>query len=339
MRVLIVDDSVEIREIIAAYLTAAGYSEPIKAARAEEALALLGVDWAGAAASGPAIEPVDVVLMDIIMPGMDGIEACARIKRHAPLAETPVLMVSSRDDTTALQQAFLAGASDYIRKPIERVELLARIRSALRLRAELERRRAQEDGLRTELDRLRQSLSRAATDPVSGLLSESVARGLAEAALAAGRDVAVLIADIDDRATTAGVMRGEEMDAAAQALAVIAAREPGLLGDLLAVGSVPGRLAIVLVDRSLVEAAAFAERLRLSVGRARVPQANARSGIVTVSIGIAHRTGWDEEGTDPFETAGRAAAAASARGGNRVEIADPDRSTSGQAAKVVRNLA
>jgi CheY-like chemotaxis protein len=94
MRALIVDDSLEIREVIAAYLTAAGYPDPAKAADAETALALLGVERAGIAGDGgePAADGIDVILMDIMMPGMDGIEACARIKRNGRTAEIPVLM-------------------------------------------------------------------------------------------------------------------------------------------------------------------------------------------------------------------------------------------------------
>ncbi|MCB1958865.1 MAG: response regulator, partial [Rhodocyclaceae bacterium] len=164
MRALIVDDSIEVREIMAAYLTAAGYPDPAKASDAETALQLLGVERRLGGDGQKPTGDIDVILMDIMMPGMDGIEACARIKRNGPTAEIPVLMVTSRDDGTALQQAFLAGASDYVRKPIERVELLARIRSALRLKAELERRRSQEQALRAELVRLAASHADAAVD-------------------------------------------------------------------------------------------------------------------------------------------------------------------------------
>ncbi|MGE0718823.1 MAG: response regulator [Alphaproteobacteria bacterium] len=339
MRVLIVDDSIEIREIIAAYLAAAGYADPIRAANAEEALALLGVGWSGSEGAEMPLDPVDVVLMDIIMPGMDGIEACARIKRHPPLAETPVLMVSSRDDTTSLQQAFLAGASDYIRKPIERVELLARIRSALRLRAELERRRAQEDALRAETERLRRSVSQAAIDPASGLLSLSVAGGFLESLLNAGREAAVLVADIDDRVTSSGVMRAEDVEMVSRALYDVVAREPGQLGDVLAAGAAVGRVALVLADRTVVEAAAFAERLRIGIERARIPQPNARSGLLTVSIGLADCAAGTVGANDVFERATRALLSASARGGNRVETAVDGRTATALGTTPIRSHA
>lgn len=324
MRALIVDDSLEIREIIAAYLTAAGYPDPAKAANAEAALELLGISAAGiATAAVPVVQGIDVILMDIMMPGMDGIEACARIKRHSETAETPVLMVSSRDDNTALQQAFLAGASDYVRKPIERVELLARIRSALRLKAELDRRRTQEQVLRNELDRLRTSLSAAAADLLTGLPSPLVAGGIADAALAAGRQVGVLAIGID------GLSGGQQPSSAVERLCrqvlTEIERSPGGLGDLLAAGASVGSFLAILLDRPPIEAAAQAERLRLAIERARLAQDGEREGAATISIGIAHSPPGPMASAMNaavlVEQAKRALGSAAARGGNRIERA------------------
>ena len=325
MRALIVDDSLEIREIIAAYLTAAGYPDPAKAANAEAALGLLGISSSGITpAPAATIEGIDVILMDIMMPGMDGIEACARIKRHQATSETPVLMVSSRDDNTALQQAFLAGASDYVRKPIERVELLARIRSALRLKAELDRRRAQELALRNELDRLRASLSAAAADPLTGLPSPLVAGGIADAALAAGRTVGILAIAVDG--LSAGSQPLDSAERLSRQVLAEVERSPGGLGDLLAAGSSIGSFFTILLDRPAVDATAQAERLRLAVERARLAHGatypDGRSnGIATISIGIAHSPPESANAAILVEQAKRALAIATARGGNRIEHA------------------
>ncbi|BBK32313.1 response regulator receiver domain-containing protein [Stella humosa] len=315
MRALIVDDSLEVREVIAAYLTAAGYPDPAKSADAEGALRLLGIDSAGITgdAAVPA-EGIDVILMDIIMPGMDGIEACARIKRNAGTAETPVLMVSSRDDNTALQQAFLAGASDYVRKPIERVELLARIRSALRLKAELDRRRVQEMALRTELARLQASLTEAAIDQRAGLPSAIVALGVADLALAAGRPVSLLALAIDGF-PPAGISPAHETALLRRVVAAIEALPAGL-GDLVVAGSAPGSLLVLLVDRQPVEVVAFADRMRLAVERLRI--AGIGGAPATVSIGLAHgHAGQTANGL--LDLARRTLGGAIVRGGNRVE--------------------
>lgn len=77
-------------------------------------------------------QQVDVILMDICMPGMDGIEWCRRFKQHEQLQHIPVLMVTGYDDEQKLEEAFAAGAFDYIRKPFTMVELVARVQLAYR---------------------------------------------------------------------------------------------------------------------------------------------------------------------------------------------------------------
>lgn len=70
----------------------------------------------------------DVILMDIKMPELDGIEACRRIKADAQHDNIPVVFVTGSTDDRTLEAAFAAGGRDYIRKPINRIELLARLR-------------------------------------------------------------------------------------------------------------------------------------------------------------------------------------------------------------------
>jgi len=77
---------------------------------------------------------VDLILMDINMPGLDGIEACRRIKADMGFNDVPVIMVTAEVDTESLKRAFDAGASDYVKKPFNRVELGARVESALKLK-------------------------------------------------------------------------------------------------------------------------------------------------------------------------------------------------------------
>ena len=90
---------------------------------------------------------VDLILMDIVMPEMNGIEACRQIKAVERFRDTPIMMVTVKTDPVDLQFAFAAGALDYIGKPINKIELLTRVRSVLRLVHEIERRRAREQEL------------------------------------------------------------------------------------------------------------------------------------------------------------------------------------------------
>lgn len=118
-------------------LRRAGYGQLEEAASAEEAFVTL----AGAHASG---QGFDLVLLDIIMEGQSGIEVCRDLKQDDRLRDIPVIMVTARVDLESLREAFAAGANDYIAKPIGEVELLARVRSALALKAETDRRKARE---------------------------------------------------------------------------------------------------------------------------------------------------------------------------------------------------
>ncbi|MDQ5988053.1 MAG: Sensor histidine kinase RcsC [Syntrophus sp. SKADARSKE-3] len=76
-------------------------------------------------------EDIDLVLLDIVMPGIDGIEVCRRIKRGEQTRIIPVVMVTSLDEIEAKVQSIEAGADDFISKPINKLELLARTRSLI----------------------------------------------------------------------------------------------------------------------------------------------------------------------------------------------------------------
>ena len=86
----------------------------------------------------------DLILMDIEMPNVDGITACRRIREDDLFAQIPIIFITSHTDDKTLQAAFDAGGTDYVRKPIGRVELLARVCTALAQRRAFERRRKEE---------------------------------------------------------------------------------------------------------------------------------------------------------------------------------------------------
>src|SRR5207302_4472362 len=137
MRALVVDDSPVIRELIHAILTAAGQVEVITAESAHDAFRLLAIEDHD---NGDAA--IDLILMDIMMSDMDGISACRRIKAVERLRDIPIIMVTGRTDSEALQTAFAAGAIDYITKPPDTVELRARVSSALAMKREIDGRKA-----------------------------------------------------------------------------------------------------------------------------------------------------------------------------------------------------
>jgi adenylate cyclase len=135
MAILIVDDTATDRFALALMLNDAGYTELLTANSAAEALRCL-------ARHTP--EAIELILTDLNMPGVNGIAACAQIKAMPEWSDIPIIMITGSDEVDDLSAAFAAGAIDYITKPANPVELLARVRSALRLKHEMDSRKARE---------------------------------------------------------------------------------------------------------------------------------------------------------------------------------------------------
>ena len=151
MAILIVDDSPDQHLLLRSILAKAGHQQIVAADSAQAAFDLLRLDG-----DRPSLE-VDLILMDVLMPDLDGVAACQRIKQQVHLQDIPIIMVTAKNDLNNLQEAFSAGAMDYINKPVKSVELLARVTSALTLKTEMTRRKQRE----AELRRINEDLERA----------------------------------------------------------------------------------------------------------------------------------------------------------------------------------
>lgn len=125
--ILIVEDSEEQRIILSAIIAHSNLGPSQTVGSAEEALQALEIDRI----DGPAPD-VRAILMDIMLPGMDGISAAARIKANPRLAPIPLIVISALEESESLAAAFAAGAADYIVKPVQPVALAARLRTTLR---------------------------------------------------------------------------------------------------------------------------------------------------------------------------------------------------------------
>jgi len=152
MSILIIDDFDEERDFLLAVLEKAGYGPVIMADSGQEGLELMGL--AGRRATRC---DADVILMDMLMPGMDGLEACRRIRAVEHLEHLPIIMITAKTDAADLQAAYTAGATDFLRKPVMPVELVARVSTALSLKQELDARQAREQELIAKTTELEQA--------------------------------------------------------------------------------------------------------------------------------------------------------------------------------------
>jgi signal transduction histidine kinase len=165
---LVVDDNLQNREVAEGHLVGAGYAV-VQAEGGAEALALI-----------PALRP-DLVLLDVLMPDIDGYETCRRIRALPEHNDVPVLFLTALGDLETHKAALESGADDFLTKPINRTELLIRVRSLLRikqlgdeLRASVQVVRSQRDALlaaQRQKDELTALIVHDLKNPLSSILS------------------------------------------------------------------------------------------------------------------------------------------------------------------------
>jgi len=120
--ILVADDSVENREILSARLAANGY-HVLTASDGEQALAVARA------------EQPDLILLDVMMPKVNGLDVCRRLKADPSLPFMPVVLVTARGDTQDIVAGLEAGADEYLTKPVDQTALLARVKAALRIKS------------------------------------------------------------------------------------------------------------------------------------------------------------------------------------------------------------
>ena len=178
-RVLVVDDDHHAVRIVGDFLEANGF-EAVAAFDGHEALARFHDDG-----------PFDVIVLDVMMPGIDGLEVCRRLKASPQGQLTPVLLLSARSDTRSRIAGLYGGADDYVSKPVDLYELAARLDALIRVRdryIELASRKAK-------------GVDAALSDGLSGVANnEYFVRRLSEEIARCDRyslSLTVLVADLD----------------------------------------------------------------------------------------------------------------------------------------------
>ena len=133
MAILIVEDSPTIAQMLSAVLSEGGFHEIYTVYSGEEVFDFLNNKTTEA-------KSVELILMDIMLPGVDGLEVCRQLKGMKKMAMVPVVVVTARDDEKTMAEAFEAGAWDFLGKPLKGPELLIRVKAALTKKKEIEKR-------------------------------------------------------------------------------------------------------------------------------------------------------------------------------------------------------
>ena len=283
-RILIVDDSLKSRLLIETLLRAQGYKDLTGVDSAREAFLALNLG----APAGLESVGFDLILMDLLMPEMDGIQACHQIKSDSRFLDVPIIMVTAEESTESLKEAFDAGAIDYVNKPVNRVELLARVKSALRLKHETDRRKAREFELLELTEQLRKL---SVVDGLTGIANrrnfdEELAR-IWRRAQRESAPVSLVLIDIDHFKTYNdhyGHLAGDDcLRRVAQALQHTVKRPFDLVARY---GG--EEFAVVLPDTGIPGAKGLAEEMRKAVELLDITHAaSAVSPRVTISSGVA----------------------------------------------------
>lgn len=322
MEILLVEDSRFSRIHIETLLKKAGYENIISTSSAYEAFKILDLN-------GENGERVDLILMDIIMPQMNGIEACSHIKSHEHLKDIPVIMITAKTEVKVLEAAFNAGAMDFISKPLNETELMARIRSALVLKQETDRRKTREDEL-LKVTRLLEEANQKlrAQNYLDGLTGIANRRRFDEfidvewrRALRNSRSLSLIMIDIDVFKAfndNYGHLEGDDCLKKVARTLRDGLKRPG---DLAA--RYGGEEFVALLPETNSKGAfEVAEDLRSRVEGLSIPHAySSVSGSVTISLGVASIVPDMRISMDTLiKSADRALYRAKQKGRNRVEV-------------------
>jgi PleD family two-component response regulator len=335
MRILVVDDQEDSRDLTEGALLSAGYTGILTAASGWEALKAL--DVGRTTDENP---PVDVVLLDVVMPEMDGIEVCARIRNDPRYADLPVIMVTSLDDMNSLANAFVAGATDYVTKPLNRIELVARVRAALRLKQELDRRQARERELLAFLSSWGDRRASIWIDEATGLFVGEVAEAYLITCGSESEELISIFTLTLDRFDASH--SADEQSKASGELALVAQAIRRLAASIGIVAAAYKNGMIILVAPELGAHAAreLAQTLHATVQKLRLPNSESiASDYLTASV--AAITGRAKRDVDRIQLLTRAISSvqkATADGGNRVLVLTADSASAKGGNQAFENL-
>lgn len=288
--ILILDDAQENCMLMQGILRKSGYKDTKTSQSPDEV-----IGWLSLKSSEPPQKEFSLILLDILLPGITGLEILKMIREKEELKDIPVIMITALKESNVLQEAFDTGAIDYVVKPFDANELLARVRSALRLFEEMTRRKEREKELEKLTDQLQEVnaylVAIARTDALTGLYNrryfDEVLATEWKRCWRTGTSVALLMLDIDHFKLyndTYGHQGGDQcLKQVAAAIRDCARRA----GDVAArYGG--EEFSIILPETSESNAVIVSRNILEKVEKLAIPHAGSKtSSIVTISIGMA----------------------------------------------------
>jgi two-component system, cell cycle response regulator len=250
-RILIVDDHEDNVELLRARLEARGYAT-LSAEDGQQALECVRAT------------PPDLILLDIMMPKVDGIEVARRVKGDPTLPFIPIIMQTALDSTEQKVEGLDAGADDYITKPINFAELEARVRSLLRIKALQEEVNRQKESLEQLNERL---LRISQTDGLTGLFNrrhiEEELQHMYQHSARLAEPLSVAMVDLDKFKSVNDTYGHQAGDDVLRQLAEILTKA---VREIDRVGRYGGEEFMLLLPGTLAEeAVTFAERVRQAI--------------------------------------------------------------------------
>jgi len=299
VRVLIAEDDPVSRRVLETFLLKWGY-EVLIARDGSEAWALLQGE------SAPTL-----AILDWMMPGLDGVEICQRVRKRTSQPYVYLLLLTAKGSKQDLVEALEAGADDYLTKPFDAAELKARLRVGIRILDLQQQLISARDSLRTQ----------ATHDPLTGLWNRGgifeIMRRELDRARREKASLGVLMTDIDHFKRindTHGHLAGDAV------LHEVASRLLRVVRPYDSVGRYGGEEFLIIVPGcNLDSAIKQAERLRRSIGNESIAIGSGASIPVTLSLGIAATADLGTDSNHLLQVADAALYRAKENGRNRIE--------------------
>jgi two-component system cell cycle response regulator len=257
-------------------------------------------------------DPIELVIVNLDMDGVDALRICSQMKSMEQTRQTPILIIVDPEDRTRLLRALDLGVNDYLMRPVDRQELLARVSTQIRRYRYTER-------LRTSV---RASMEMAITDALTGLYNrrylETHLANMIDHAANRGKLISVLILDVDYFKSVNDTHGHDTGDRVLQDMA--ARLKSAIRSSDLACRTGGEEFVVVLSGTDLLTAERVGERVRKVVAAKPFLAPSGCHLSITVSLGVASLTPADESPDDILKRADQALYRAKREGRNRVSL-------------------